>query len=56
MKEVLLFLEKDLQVSFQYVLLKQEVYVKDKSILKTCYSKKHNTRHICVKNFYKRTF
>jgi hypothetical protein len=56
MKQLLNFLEKELEVPFQFALLEQETKVADNRIVKTCYSKTHNTRHICVKLFYKKTF
>ena len=56
MKELLRFLEKELNTQFQFVLLEQEEKLKDIGVLKTCYSKVHNTRHVAVRLFYKKTF
>ncbi len=56
MKELFNFLESEMGVPFQLVLLQQGGTRENKNIIKTCHSKIHNTRHVWVVSFYKKTF
>ena len=56
MKNILSFLEKELGVSFQYTLLEKQEKYSEREIMKTFYSKAHNTRYVIVRSFYKKTF
>lgn len=56
MKTILKFLEKELKVPFQYVLFEEQEKYSERGIMKTCHSKKHNTRYVYVRLFYKKTF
>jgi hypothetical protein len=56
MEDLFNFLEKEMEVPFQLVLLQQQKSTIDKRTIKTCHSKVHNTRHLWCVAFYKKTF
>ena len=56
MKKILNFLEIERDVPFQLALLEKQEKISENQIVKTFYSKTHNTRHVCVKLFYKKIF